>query len=93
MQTFNLDTLEEREHEFYANNRVELASLLGMVIDARDDTAHMKQMLDNAEGEVRSLTKKLTLVIEMVEDANRLKELQKPIARIKADLIRSGVLL
>jgi site-specific recombinase len=93
MNTFDPDKLEEREREFYADNRVELASLLRMALDTREETAYIKQMLDNAEGEVDSLTKKLFLVIEMVEDANNLEKLQKFIARIKSDLIMSGVKL
>jgi hypothetical protein len=82
MSTIELDMLEEREREFYADNRVEIASLLRMALDAREETAYIKQMLDNAEGEVKSLTKKLFLVFEMVSDANDLEKLQKFIARI-----------
>jgi glycogen debranching enzyme len=91
MNTFDPDNLEEMERAHYADNRVELANLLGMIIDAKGDTDYMKQMLDNAEGEVDSLTKKLSLVIEMVEDADDLEKLQKSIARIKSDLTLSGV--
>jgi len=93
MNTLDLDTLEEREREFYADNRVELVGLLRMALDAREDTAYMKQMLDNAEGEVDDLRRKLFLVIEMVSDANDLEKLQELIARIKSDLTLSGVLL
>jgi hypothetical protein len=89
MDTFDLDTLEEREREFYADNRVELASLLRMALDMREDTAYMKQMLDNAEEEVDSLTKKLFLVFGMVSEADDLEKLQEFIARIEVDLIMS----
>jgi hypothetical protein len=91
MNTIDLDKLEEREREFYADNRVELAGLLRMALDTREETAYIKQMLDNAEGEVKSLTKKLFLVFEMVSDANDLEKLQEFIARIEVDLIVSGV--
>jgi len=91
MNTFDTDKLEEMEREFYADNRMDISNLLGMIIDAKGDTAYTKQMLDNAEGEVDSLTKKLFLVIEMVEDANNLEKLKKSIARIEVDLIMSGV--
>jgi hypothetical protein len=93
MNNITLDTLEEREREFYADNRVDISNLLGMVIDAKGDTDYTKQMLDNAEEEVDSITRKLSLVIEMVEDANNLEKLQKFIARIKSDMIMSGVKL
>jgi hypothetical protein len=91
MNTIDLDTLEEREREFYADNRVEIASLLRMALDVREETAHMKQMLDNAEENVKSITKKLFLVFEMVSDANDLKKLQEFIARIEVAVIMSGV--
>jgi hypothetical protein len=91
MNTFDLDKLEEMEREFYADNRMDISNLLGMIIDAKGETAYTKQMLDNAEGEVKSLTKKLFLVFEMVSDANDLEKLQKLIARIESDLIVSGV--
>jgi hypothetical protein len=93
MNTIELDMLEEREREFYADNRVELAGLLRMALDAREDITRMEQMLDNAEGEVKSLKKKLFLVFEMVSGANDLKKLQEFIARIEVDLIVSGVKL
>jgi site-specific recombinase len=93
MNTIDLDTLEEMEREFYADNRVELAGLLRMALDAREKTAHMKQMLDNAEENVESLTKKLSLVIESVEDADDLGKLKKFVRRIKSDMIMSGVKL
>jgi hypothetical protein len=93
MNPIELDMLEEREREFYADNRVELAGLLRMALDAREDTAYTERMLDNAEGEVDDLRRKLSLVIEMVSDANDLEKLQKFIARIKSDLTLSGVLL
>jgi site-specific recombinase len=64
-----------------------------MALDAREDTAYMKQMLDNAEENVDSLTKKLSLVIEMVEDADDLGKLKKVVRRIKSDMIMSGVKL
>jgi hypothetical protein len=91
MNTFDPDKLEEMEREFYADNRIDISNLLRMALDARENTAYMKQMLDNAEGEVKSLTKKLFLVFEMVSDADDLEKLQKFIARIEADLIVSGV--
>jgi site-specific recombinase len=91
MNTFDTDKLEEMERAHYADNRMDISNLLGMIIDAKGDTAYMKQMLDNAEENVDSLTKKLSLVIEMVEDADDLEKLQKFIARIKSDMIMSGV--
>jgi hypothetical protein len=93
MNTFDPDKLEEMERAHYADNRIDISNLLCMIIDAKGDTAYTKQMLDNAEGEVDSLTKKLSLVIEMVEDADNLEKLQKFIARIKSDMIMSGVKL
>jgi hypothetical protein len=93
MNTFDPDKLEEMERAHYADNRMDISNLLGMIIDAKGDTDYTKQMLDNAEGEVESLTKKLSLVIEMVEDADNLEKLQRSIARIKSDMIMSGVKL
>jgi len=93
MKTFDPDNLEALERAHYADNRMDISNLLGMIIDAKGDTEYTKQMLDNAEGEVDSLTKKLSLVIEMVEDADNLEKLQKFIARIKSDIIMSGVKL
>jgi hypothetical protein len=91
MNPIDLDTLEERERELYADNRVELAGLLRMALDAREDVAYAEMMLNNAEGEVDDLKRKLFLVFEMVSDADDLEKLQKLIARIEADLIVSGV--
>ncbi len=93
MNTFDPDNLEEMERAHFADNRMDISNLLGMIIDAKGDTAYTKQMLDNAEGEIKSLTKKLFLVFEMVEDADNLEKLQKSIARIKSDMIMSGVKL
>jgi hypothetical protein len=93
MNTFDPDKLEEIERAHYADNRIDISNLLDMIIDAKGDTAYTKQMLDNAEGEIKSLTKKLFLVFEIVSDANDLEKLQEFIARIEADLIVSGVLL
>jgi hypothetical protein len=90
MNTIDLDKLEEREREFYIANCVEIASLFGMIIDIREDADYIKQMLDNAEENVDSLTKKLSLVIEMVEDADDLGKLKKVVRRIKSDVIMSG---
>jgi hypothetical protein len=91
MNTFDPDKLEEMERAHYADNRMDISNLLGMIIDAKGDTDYTKKMLDNAEGEVKSLKKKLFLVFEMVSDANDLEKLQEFIARIEADLIMSGV--
>jgi len=91
MNTFDPDKLEEMERAHYADNRMDISNLLGMIIDAKGDTDYTKQMLDNAEGEVKSLKKKLFLVFEMVSDANDLEKLQEFIARIEVDLIMSGV--
>jgi site-specific recombinase len=93
MNTFDLDTLEERERAHYADNRMDISNLLGMIIDTKGDTDYMKQMLDNAEENVESLTKKLSLVIESVEDADDLGKLKKVVRRIKSDVIMSGVKL
>jgi hypothetical protein len=93
MSTIELDTLEEMEREFYADNRMDISNLLGMVIDTREDITRMEQRMNNAEENVDSLTKKLSLVIEMVEDADNLEKLQKSITRIKSDIIMSGVKL
>jgi hypothetical protein len=93
MNTFDPDKLEEIERAHFADNRMDISNLLGMIIDAKGDTDYTKQMLDNAEGEVDSLTKKLSLVFEMVEDADNLEKLKKSIARIKSDMIMSGVKL
>jgi hypothetical protein len=91
MNNITLDTLEEMERAHYADNRIDISNLLGMIIDAKGDTDYTKQMLDNAEENVKSLKKKLFLVFEMVSDANDLKKLQEFIARIEVDLIVSGV--
>jgi glycogen debranching enzyme len=91
MNTIDTDNLEEMERAHYADNRVELANLLDMIVDAKGDTEYTKKMLDNAEEEIDSLTKKLFLVFEMVEDADNLEKLQKFIARIEVNLIMSGV--
>jgi hypothetical protein len=93
MNTFDPDKLEEMERAHFADNRMDISNLLGMIIDAKGDTDYTKQMLDNAEGEVDSLTKKLSLVIEMVEDADNLDKLKKVVRRIKSDVIMSGVKL
>jgi hypothetical protein len=91
MNTFDPDNLEELERAHYADNRIDISNLLGMIIDAKGDTDYTKQMLDNAEENVESLTKKLSLVIEMVEDADDLGKLKKVVRRIKSDMIMSGV--
>jgi hypothetical protein len=91
MNTFDLDKLEEMERAHYADNRIDISNLLDMIIDAKGDTAYTKQMLDNAEENVDSLTKKLSLVIESVEDADDLGKLKKVVRRIEVDLIMSGV--
>jgi hypothetical protein len=93
MNTFDPDKLEELERAHYADNRTDISNLLGMIIDAKGDTDYIKQMLDNAEEDVDSLTKKLSLVIEMVEDADDLGKLKKVVRRIKSDVIMSGVKL
>jgi hypothetical protein len=93
MNTIELDTLEEKERALYADNRVELAGMLRMALDAREEKAYTERMLDNAEGEVDDLRRKLFLVFEMVSDANDLEKLQESLARIKSDLTLSGVLL
>jgi hypothetical protein len=91
MNTFDPDKLEEMERAHYADNRIDISNLLDMIIDAKGDTDYTKKMLDNAEGEVELLTKKLSLVIEMVEDADDLGKLKKVVRRIKSDVIMSGV--
>jgi hypothetical protein len=91
MNPIELDKLEERERALYADNRVELAGLLRMALDALEEKAYTERMLDNAEGEVDDLRRKLFLVFEMVSDADDLEKLQKFIARIEADLTLSGV--
>jgi hypothetical protein len=93
MNTFDPDKLEEMERAHYADNRIDISNLLCMIIDAKGDTDYTKQMLDNAEENVESLTKKLSLVFEMVSDANDLEKLKKVVRRIEADLIVSGVKL
>jgi hypothetical protein len=93
MNTFDPDKLEEMERAHYADNRIDISNLLDMIIDAKGDADYIKQMLDNAEGEVDSLTKKLSLVIESVEDADDLGKLKKVVRRIKSDVIMSGVKL
>jgi hypothetical protein len=93
MNPFDPDKLEEMERAHYADNRIDISNLLGMIIDAKGNTDYTKQMLDNAEENVDSLTKKLSLVIEMVEDADDLGKLKKVVRRIKSDVIMSGVKL
>jgi hypothetical protein len=91
MNNIILDALEEMERAHYADNRVELVSLLRMALSAREDITRMEKMLDDAGKETDYLTKLASLVFEMVEDADSLKELQKALSVLKLKATLSGV--